>query len=240
MESANSGRYDYTVGHAKLYGSLAIEGTTYQIGFDAVRELLGDIRGQVFLDFGCGTGRSAAFLKALGARHVYGVDHDQNMISQAQSRELGGVTLMHIDGPIPLADASVDGAVSLNVFMEMRTLSQMTRACTEIARTLRPGSPLIVESTSPVAFGHVFRNYSYPVVGPLHSGDTTPCIVTTPAGQLTIEDTYWTEDDYTGALVQAGLTVTTITYPLPPDPSAWSTDEASIPPCVVIKAMKAA
>jgi hypothetical protein len=56
----------------------------------------------------------------------------------------------------------------------------------------------------------------------------------------TIEDTYWTEDDYTGALVQAGLTVTTITYPLPPDPSAWSTDEASIPPCIVIEAMKAA
>jgi hypothetical protein len=74
---------------------------------------------------------------------------------------------------------------------------------------------------------------------PLRSGDTTACIVITPDGELVIEDTYRTEDDYTGALEHAGLTVATIAYPLPRDPSAWSTDEASVPPCIVIKAIKA-
>jgi hypothetical protein len=102
-----------------------------------------------------------------------------------------------------------------------------------------PGSPFVLESSSPTAFGHVFRSYSYPHTGPLRSGDTTTCIVTTPDGQLVIEDTYWTEDDYTGALEHAGLTVATIAYPRPHDPSAWATDEASVPPCIVIKAMKA-
>jgi hypothetical protein len=34
------------------------------------------------------------------------------MISQALTQELDGVTLLRIDGPIPLPDASVDGAVS--------------------------------------------------------------------------------------------------------------------------------
>ena len=77
-------RYSYTGGDAERYGSLGIEGTTYQIGFDAVAKLLGDITGRTFLDFGCGTGRSARFLKQLGARHVYGADHDQNMIDQAR------------------------------------------------------------------------------------------------------------------------------------------------------------
>ena len=57
MGSDAGGRYSYTDGNAELYGSLGIEGTTYQIGFDAVAELLGDISGKTFLDFGCGTGR---------------------------------------------------------------------------------------------------------------------------------------------------------------------------------------
>jgi SAM-dependent methyltransferase len=238
MGSDADGRYRYTDGNAELYGSLGIEGTTYQIGFDGVAKLLGDITGKTFLDFGCGTGRSARFLKERGARHVYAVDHDQNMIDQAQSRELDGVTFLRIDGAIPLPDASMDGAVSLNVFIEIRTLGAMTRACAEIARTLRPGAPFVLESSSPMAFGRTFRNFSYPHAGPLRSGETTPCIVTTPGGQFVIEDTSCTEDDYVGAVEQAGLAVITIGYPRPRDPAAWSTDEATIPPCIVIEARK--
>jgi ubiquinone/menaquinone biosynthesis C-methylase UbiE len=238
MGSTADDRYSYTGRNAELYGSLGIEGTTYQIGFDAVAELLGDIRGKTFLDFGCGTGRSARFLKELGAQHVYAVDHDQNMIDEALSQELAGVTFLHIDGPISLPDASTDGAISMSVFIEIRSLGAMTRACAEIARILRPGAPFILESSSPMAFGHIFRSYSYPHAGPLRSGETTPCIVTTPGGQIVIDDTYWTEDDYVDAVGQAGLTVTTIDYPWPRDRAAWSTDEAVIPPCIVIEARK--
>jgi SAM-dependent methyltransferase len=239
MGSDASGRYSYTGGNAELYGSFGIEGTTYQIGFDAVAQLLGDITGKTFLDFGCGTGRSAAFLKELGARHVYAVDHDQNMIDQALSRKLEGVTFMRIDSAIPLPEASVDGAISMNVFIEIRTLEAMTRSCAEIARTMRPGASFVLESSSPMAFGHTFRSYSYPYAGPWRSGDTTPCIVTAPGGHFVIDDTYWTEDDYVAAINQARLTITTIGYPRPRDPTAWSTDEASIPPCIVIEARKA-
>lgn len=240
MGSDSGGRYRYTGLNAGAYGSFGIDGTTYQIGFDAAAELLGDISEKTFLDFGCGAGRSARFLKKLGARRVYAVDHDQNMIDQALAQELDGVTFLRADGGIPLPDASVDGAVSMNVFIEIRTPDAMTRACTEIARTLRPGAAFVLESSSPAAFGHTFRSFSYPYTGPLRSGDTTPCIVTAPGGQFTIEDTYWTERDYTGAVERAGLTVTTIAYPRPRDPSVWSTDEASVPPCIVVEARKAA
>jgi SAM-dependent methyltransferase len=240
MGSDADGRYAYTDGNAELYGSLGIEGTTYQIGFDAVAELLGDITGTSLLDFGCGTGRSARFLRALGARHVYAVDHDQDMIGQALSRELDGVTFIRVDDTIPLPDASADGAVSMNVFIEIRTPSAMRRACAEIARILRPGAPFILESSSPMAFGHTFRSYSYPHAGPLRSGETTPCVVTTPGGQLVIQDTYWTEDDYVDAIEQASLTVATIGYPRPRDPAAWATDEATVPPFIVIEARKLA
>ena len=240
MWADTGGRYRYTDASAELYGSFGIEGTTYQIGFDAVAKLLGDIGSRTFLDFGCGTGRSARFLTELGARHVYAVDHDQNMIDQALARELDSVTFVRIDSVIPLPDMSVDGAVSMNVFIEIRTLSAMAHACAEIARTLRPGAAFVLESSSPMAFGHTFRSFSYPHAGPLRGGDTTPCIVTAPGGQFAIEDTYWTEDDYVDAIQQAGLTVTTIGYPRPRDPAAWSTDEASVPPFIVIEARKAA
>jgi ubiquinone/menaquinone biosynthesis C-methylase UbiE len=240
MGSDAGGRYRYTRANAEAYGSFGIEGTTYQIGFDAVAELLGDISGKTFLDFGCGAGRSARFLKRLGARQVYAVDHDQDMIDQALAQELDGVTFLHADGSIPLPGASVDGAVSMNVFIEIRTLDAMTRACAEIARTMRPAAALVLESSSPAAFGHTFRSFSYPYTGPLRSGDTTPCMVSAPGGQFTIQDTYWAERDYVDAVERAGLTVTTIVYPRPRDPAAWSTDEASVPPCIVIEARKAA
>jgi hypothetical protein len=70
--------------------------------------------------------------------------------------------------------------------------------------------------------------------------ETTLCIVTAPEGQFAIEDTYWAEDDYVDAIEQAGLIVATIDYPGPNDPAAWSTDEASIPPFIIIQARKAA
>jgi hypothetical protein len=56
--------------------------------------------------------------------------------------------------------------------------------------------------------------------------------------ELVIDDTYWTEDDYAGALRKAGLTITAIDYPMPRDPSAWSTDEALLSPCIVLTAVK--
>jgi len=189
MEADRGGRYSYGSGGAELYGALGIEGTTYEIGFEAVRLALGDIRGQVFLDFGCGAGRSTAFLRSLGAGRVYGVDRDQGMIAQALGKRLDGVVFTRIDEAIPLPGESVDGAVSLNVFIEIRTPAEMSGVCREIARTLRPGSPFIVASTSPLAFGHTFRSYRYPVSGELRSGDVTPCFVTTPAGELVIDDT---------------------------------------------------
>jgi SAM-dependent methyltransferase len=233
-------RYRYTGGNAELYGSLGIEGSTYEIGFAAVADLLGDITGKTFLGFGCGTGHSARFLKRLGAGHVYGADHDRDMIGQALSQELDGVTFLLINGPIPLPDASVEGAISMNVFIEIRTPAAMAHACAEIARTLRPGARFILESSGPMAFGHTFRSFSYPHAGSLRSGEMTPCVVTAPGGQFVIQDTYWTEDDYVDAIEQGGLAVTTISYPRPRDPAAWSTDEASIPPFIVIEARKTA
>ena len=233
------GQYRYSADGAKIYGTLGIQGTTYEIGYDCVRESLGDgIAGKVFLDFGCGAGRSTFFLKALGAEHVYGVDHDQNMLDLVLAARLDGTEFFLIADIIPLPDEAADGAISLTVFVEIRTMAAMNKACREVARILRHGSPFIVMSLNPMAFGHTFRSFGYPTAEPLQSGDITTAVVTAPGGRVFIDDTYWTEEDYRAALVQAGFTVTAIDYPRPHDPAAWSTDEAAVPPFIVIKAIK--
>jgi SAM-dependent methyltransferase len=239
MGSDAAGPYRYSADGAKIYGTLGVEGTTYEIGYDCVRESLGDgIAGKAFLDFGCGAGRSTFFLKALGAEHVYGVDHDQNMLDLALATKRDGVEFFLIADVIPLPDEAVDGAISLTVFVEIRTMAAMSKVCSEVARVLRHGSPFIVMSVSPMAFGRTFRSFGYPTAEPLQSGEITTAIVTAPGGQVSIDDTYWTEEDYRGALVQAGFTVAAIDYPRPHDPVAWSTDEAAVPPFIVIRAIK--
>jgi predicted RNA methylase len=65
----------------------AVPGIGARLPAAAAGSWLGDITGTTFLDFGCGTGRSARFLKALGARHGYAAGHDQDMIGQALSRK---------------------------------------------------------------------------------------------------------------------------------------------------------
>ncbi len=160
------------------------------------------------------------------------------MINVALAKGLDCATFIHIDDLIPLPDASVDGAISINVFIEVRTLSTLRWICAEVYRVLRPGGSFIVVSSSPMAFGHTFRSFAYPSTQRLQSGDLTTCIITTANGQFSIDDTYWAEDDYVGALSQAGFMIATIDYPSPADPSAWSTDEATIPPYIVIEATK--
>jgi ubiquinone/menaquinone biosynthesis C-methylase UbiE len=236
---ADDTQYRYTSDSAQIYDTFKIRDTTYEIGFRRVGELLGDLNGKVFLDFGSGTGRSAAFLKALGTRQVYAVDHDADMIKVARAKGLDGITFLQAgDDSIPLDDESVDGAISLDVFVEIRTLCTMRKVCFEITRTMRPKAPLIMMSSSPMAFGHTFRSYSYPTTHNLRSGALNPCFINAPAGQFVIEDTYWTEDDYVNTLRQAGLSIVTVDYPRPSIPSDWSTDEASIPPYIVIKSVK--
>jgi hypothetical protein len=66
-----------------------------------------------------------------------------------------GAEFLFIADTIPLPDESVDGAVSLTVFVEIRTMDAMRTACSEVARVLRRSSPFIVMSINPLAFGPV-------------------------------------------------------------------------------------
>jgi SAM-dependent methyltransferase len=220
---------------AALYNTLGITGTTYEVGYEGARALLGDINGMSFLDFGSGTGRSAEFLSGLGARHVYGIDHDPGMVALSQTKAIPGCEFMVGDGAVPLPDSHVDGALSVNAFVEFRTHDEMRAVCLEVARVLRSGGTFVVMSISPQAFGRSFRSFSYlsPAAG---SGSTALCRIVTPKGPLDLDDTYWEEADYIGALESAGLAVDEIAYPLAPQ--HWDTSEREVAPFILLRARK--
>jgi ubiquinone/menaquinone biosynthesis C-methylase UbiE len=106
-----------------------------------------DMRGQDWLDAGCGSGTMARYLFGAGAR-VLGVDAAEEMIAAANelaSRNDAGrqlrfehlATIAHL----PLTDQSLDGVLCSSVLEYVPD----PRAClAEFARVLRPGGLLVI------------------------------------------------------------------------------------------------
>lgn len=238
MQPGDAHSPQYTGDQASAYGAIGIDQTTYQIGFDAVAGLLGELDGQTFLDFGSGAGRSAQLLRHLGARAVHGVDHNIEMIKAARGLRIPGVHFHHVKGRLPFRGEAFDGALSANVFVELRTQRRMVEVCCEIARVVKPGGCFVLMTASPQAFGHEFRSFAYAEPKSRESGCTAVCTIHTPHGSIEVLDTYWTEDDCRVAIEQSTLRLTDVVYPVPSYVQSWPTSEPSIAPFVVMKAIK--
>lgn len=228
-------RYSPTT--AKMYSQLEIIDTTYELSFHEMHQLLGDLHGQIALDYGTGAGRSARFLRGLGAEQVIGVDANKHMLTRARADDTDRLTFLLLqDQSIALSDNTVDVAISAHVFVEMRTLREMQQAVNEIARVLRDTGRLIVVSTNPAAIGHEFKSYRYEQKVGLKSGDPIACHL---KGEppFTISDTYWTEDDYRAVLTSAGFQRIQTTLPLASG-KGWL-DERLVAPDLVLACSKA-
>jgi ubiquinone/menaquinone biosynthesis C-methylase UbiE len=199
--------------------------------------MLGDIRGQTFLDYGSGTGRSAQFLCSLGASMVYGVDHDAQMVKKSRETLDPKIDYILIDKSIPLPDNVADGALCACVFIELRTMETMKLVCSEISRMVKPGAIFAIMSTNPEAFGRRFSNFSYTRSRTIKSGDVAVCTVKSGRYAFDIRDTYWEEADYRIALESAGFRVDKISRPKGDLETFWETDEARIAPFIVIRSV---
>ncbi|MFE6743562.1 SAM-dependent methyltransferase [Streptomyces tubercidicus] len=114
---------------------------------DLVAEQLAAAPGQHLLDVGCGTGRPALRIaRATGAR-VSGISVSNEDIDLARTRADAAALLDRVDFryadacALPFEAASFDGAWAIESMMH---IPDRTAALTEIARTLRPGSPLVI------------------------------------------------------------------------------------------------
>jgi SAM-dependent methyltransferase len=102
--------------------------------------LLGDVRGKVVLDFGCGSGENTALLCRRGAR-VVGVDLSTDLVRLARRRldlnGLGGQAHLSVASAhnLPLDNGSIDVIFGVAILHHLN----LSRAAAEVRRVLRPG-----------------------------------------------------------------------------------------------------
>jgi len=234
-----AGAFQYAVQDADAYGSLGIAGSSYEVGFDALAEMLGDLTGTTWLDFGAGAGRSSRFLRHLGAAFVLGVDHNFSMAKRAKLQHCPHVAYAAIGQTIPVANDSMDGAISCNVYIEMPSRHAMETASAEIYRVLKPGSRFFVMTANPLSIGHEFKNFTNPEpVGNLASGSRVPCVIKTPEGVVRVGDFYWTQDDYENVLQSVGFAVCAADTPISSRDYFIGMNESIIGPFLILSCVK--
>jgi SAM-dependent methyltransferase len=111
-----------------------------------VRAALAAERGDRLLDVGCGPGFYVAeLLETVGPNgSVIGVDVSRDMLAVAATRTAGHENVEFLEGSatkLPLADASVDRAVSVQV---LEYVADVSGAVREMKRVLRPGGRLVL------------------------------------------------------------------------------------------------
>lgn len=223
----------YSANEASAYKELGIENTTHALGLLPTQEIFGNLSGKTVLDFGTGTGRTARFLKSLGAAKVIGVDKDQNMLSQAT--EEVGIEYQLVADTLSLGGESIDAALCASVFVEMSSLDDILAACKEINRVLRKGAPFIVITTSPNSIGADFLSWRYDKQDNLKSGDKITCHIkgTKP---FDIQDYYWTKQDHVNIFEQSGFAVKDILLPTASG-DGWL-DETKVAPQIIFSCIK--
>jgi ubiquinone/menaquinone biosynthesis C-methylase UbiE len=119
------------------------------------------------LDVACGFGRHAVPLAAEGFR-VTGVDRSATLLEEARRRADGDgrPALVAADyRELPFADASFDAAINLYTSIGFLGDEEDTKVLAEIARVLRPGGRLVVETMHRDLMIRIFQERGWRLLG---------------------------------------------------------------------------
>jgi len=100
------------------------------------------IAGRVLLDLGCNDGALTVGLPSLGAREVIGIDVDRKAVERAAAHRVPSVRFLASSADrLPLPDASIDTAISYDVFEHVAHPHALAHELARVVR--RDGSVLI-------------------------------------------------------------------------------------------------
>ncbi len=166
--------------------------------------MLGNLKSQTVLDFGCGTGRSSRLLHGWGTQQVIALDPNPNMIAVAQTLPSEGIEYHLLDDKnLP---QGVDKAFSAFVLMEVGDKEKLRQIHRAIAQTLLPKGEYVAIVNNAQALPYDSEQISIrPALDfEYNSGDT---IIATIKGEKPFEfrDHYWTLEDYKNVLETTGF-----------------------------------
>ena len=190
----------------------------FPLYFAAFVELLPAPSGAA-LEVGCGEGRVARDLTALG-HQMTGIDASPSLVRAAAAAHSGGHYLIADATKLPFDDGAFDLVVAYNSLMD---IAAMPKAVSEAARVLRPHGRLCICVTHPTADAGTFagRSADAPFV---ISGSYLEDRVPEYAGQLverdglrmTFHSLRFTLEEYSKALEDAGLVIEAMREPPAP------------------------
>ena len=175
--------------------------------------------GRRTLDVGCGEGRLARHLAALGHR-VVGIDASPTLIAAA--RELSPELELHVANAaaLPLDDASFDRVVS---FMCLHDVDDLDGAVREIARVLEPGGVACLAVVHPLnSAGRFEKHGRFVIRGSYLDSFRYADAVQRDGLAMTFESQHRPLSAYFGALENAGLLVDALREPRTDGHDSWS------------------
>lgn len=202
---------------AEAYAGLDFPGTYFLAFRDIPAILQAHVRGTRALDFGCGTGRSSRFLRALGFE-VTGIDIAEAMLAQARARDPGGDYRLVPDGDLGgLPAAAYDVVFAAFTFDNIPGFERKAALFAELGRVLAPGGRIVTIVSAPEIYVNEWASFStrdFPGNRAARSGDRVRIVMLDVPDRRPVEDIVWTDESYREVYRAAGIEVERMERPL--------------------------
>ena len=223
--------------YAEAYSKLEFS-DTYHLAFRDLPQIYSaHVKGTVALDFGCGTGRSTRFLRALGFEAV-GVDISPEMIAKAREIDLqGDYRLVPGDDMSSLPHKGFSLIQSAFTFDNVPGMDTKVRLFSDLRSLLKPDGILVSIVSAPEIYLNEWASFStkdFPENRNAGPGDHVKIVTTGFEDQSPCVDILWPHSSYLEVYSQAGLEILEIHKPLAhgDEPYRWLS-ETHIAPWVI-------
>lgn len=219
---------------ARAYADLEYPGT-YYLAFRDIPEILNSqVVGTQALDFGCGAGRSARFLRDLGF-DVIGADISEEMLQEARHRDSDGdYRLLRSDNLDALGERTFDLVLCAFTFDNIPGVPRRQHLFKELRARLNPGGRIINLVSSPDIYLNEWVSFStreFPENRLAGSGGTVRIIMLDVPDRRPVEDVVWSHEDYVNLFASADLELIAVHRPLgrPSDGIEWLAESTIAP-----------
>lgn len=233
MNTGFSNIYDDQA-RAQAYAKLEFP-ATYYLAYRDLSAIIGEhVQGKKALDFGCGTGRSTRFLRALGF-DVVGVDIAAPMLAQARERDPQGEYRLVPDGDLrSLASDAYDLVLSVFTFDNIPTMEKKVALFRSLARLLTTGGRIVSLVSAAEIYVHEWASFStkdFPENQTAKSGDKVRIVMLDVDDKRPVEDILWSDDAYREVFKRSGLVPIETYRPLGKlsEPYAWVSETTIAP-----------